>query len=385
MVDQHHDIPDETRHLGAGHPDMGHVAVADDYFRLMCDHTDVALVAADMNLKIVAWNRAATQIFGAGADQMVGTSLLSIIPGAQRAAAEQYFRAAVKDGDISHFEFQDRDELGCPRELAVSAAPLNNESGERIGAVACIDNISPLIRLRERLSQTKKMASLGQMAGALAHYFNNILGGIVTSVDFALATEVPSVKDNVLRMTAKNLGRATRLMQGLLAFAEGDQRNSDLNDLTECMIELVEKKESELTGRGIKLVVKFERIPVVAVPRAPMMTVLRNIVLNAVEAMPAGGTLTLTLGADEINAHVTITDTGGGMSPEQLTRIFEPFFTTKCEGLADAEDHTGLGLAVSHGLVHMMGGEIRAESVADSGSTFHIHIPLHPKDPPDCV
>jgi PAS domain S-box-containing protein len=359
--------------------------VADDYFRLMCDHTDVALVAADMDLNIVAWNRAAAQLFGAGADQMVGTSLLSVIPGIQRAAAEKHFLAAVRSGDISHFEYEDRDEHGCPRELAASAAPLNNEEGDRIGAVACIDNISPLIRLRERLSQTKKMASLGQMAGALAHYFNNILGGIVTSVDYALATEVPSVKDNVLQMTAKNLGRATKLMEGLLAFAEGDQRNSDLNDLTECLIELVEKKEEELTKQGIDLLIEFERIPVVAVPRAPMMTILRNIVSNAVEAMPDGGRLRLKLETDGEHARVTISDSGAGMSPEQLTRIFEPFFTTKTEGLADAGEHTGLGLAVSHGLVHMMGGEIRAESVEESGSLISIHIPLQPKDPPDCT
>ncbi|MCK4657929.1 MAG: PAS domain S-box protein [Phycisphaerae bacterium] len=355
---------------------------SDAFFRMLCEHAGVAVVAAGADLRIRFWNRAAARMFGAAPERMLGTAFLSVISQEERAEAEQMLSQALSGGGIGEFEFCYRDAQGNRRRLAAVISPIVNDEGEIIGVSANIRDITRRVMLQEQVAQNRKMVSLGAMAGAMAHYFNNILGGVITSVDFALACDDPAMTNRVLGKTAHALARAAELGDSLLTFAEGDFRTADLADLTETFLETTEVLEIQLKGSGIELDVLLDPVPVTAVPGVQFKTVLKNVIRNAMEAMPDGGKLTLGLGPIEGGYLVSVRDTGYGVPEQLLDRIFEPFYSTKdCDGEGGESARPGLGLAVAHGIVQVMGGRITVESTVGEGAIFKITLPLNPKLP----
>lgn len=347
----------------------------DIQFRELCEHLGVALIATDNALSIRIWNAAAGRMFGAGSKQMLGTTALSIFPAERREAAEHMFRRAIDDGETSEVEFQSRDDAGRPRELAGTIAPVISATGERVGASICIRDITRRMRLQTELLETGKMTSLGQMAGAISHHFNNILGGVVTSIDYAAAAaDDPTVTRRILHKASKSVVRATTLVNGLLVFAEGGPREDDLGDLTEVLNFLAHELEHTTKDTPIKFDFDVCELAVVPVPRTQLLTVLRNICENAIEAMPEGGTLRVSAGGEEDSASVIISDTGRGLSDEACSRIFEPFWTTK--GQIGEGPASGLGLAIAHGIIQVLGGNISVESEPQKGSSFTVTIPV---------
>lgn len=348
----------------------------DDYLRSLCEHSGASVIGTDAGLCIQFWNQAAARMFGAQATQMLGAPLLSVIPQESRPQAEKMLWSALTAGTIGGFEFCLRDPQGRPRQLAASVAPVMNDEGVIVGASAVVRDITNRMVLQEQLARSRKMASLGQMAGTMAHYFNNILGGIVTSVDFALASDNPAMQKRVLEKTAKSLSRASHLLDSLLTFAEGDYKTADLADLTEIFLEVIEQVTPELEEANIALEVNTTAIAVTPVPGMQMKTVLSNLVHNAMEAMPEGGKLILTLGPADDGYAVRVSDTGCGLTEEQLERIFEPFYSTK-SAVEEGEyvGRPGLGLAVAHGIVQVLGGRIVVQSREGVGSTFEVRLP----------
>jgi PAS domain S-box-containing protein len=355
------------------HPEGGEA-----YFRELCEQIGVALVATDRSLNIQTWNAAAGRMFGAAADRMTGTSVISIIPKDRRIPAERMFREALALGETSELEFQHRDSHGEARELSGTIAPVVSETGDRIGASICIRDITRRIHLQAELHESRKMASLGAMAGAIAHHFNNILGGVVTSIDFAGDCSDIALTKRVLGQTSRALMRAAVLVNGLLAFAEGTPCVDDLSDLTELMNELVDELEREIEGRKIEFTLNLPTLPVVPVPRTQLRTMLRNIAQNAIEAMPNGGSLLMDVSVSESAVVIAISDTGHGLDKDTQSRIFEPFWSTKGDR-ALGSTATGMGLAIAHGLAQVIGATITVASELNKGSTFTVTIP-HPSE-----
>jgi len=190
-------------------------------------------------------------------------------------------------------------------------------------------------------------------------------------VDFALSTDSPDFQARTLRQTSEALARATKLVESLLTFAEGDLRHSDLGDLTEIVINVAEYMEPELASDNVKLVLDLRTIPVTPVPKAQIVTVIENILHNAVDAMPEGGTATIESKVVDGVATLVITDTGCGMDEHALSHVFEPFFSTKNQ-TGDTEGHPGLGLAVAHGLLQVLGHTISVSSKPHEGTTVTI-------------
>lgn len=230
---------------------------AQTYYHQLCRHLGVAVIATDLQLNIRAWNAAATRTFGATEDRMIGTPIAQIIPRERRLIAERMLKRAMQTGETIQLEFQHRNAQGIARELAGTIAPVIAESGERIGASICIRDITRRIELQSELDESRKMASLGEMAGAIAHHFNNILGGAVTSIDFASASDDPRLKSRVLEQVGGALQRATTLVDGLLAFAQGDRRANDLSDLTEVINQLADDTERNIEGSAIEFSVNL--------------------------------------------------------------------------------------------------------------------------------
>lgn len=352
-----------------------------EFFRQLCDQVGITVIATDTQLRIRIWNAAAARMFGAGAELMIGTSVLSVIPQDRRIAAEKMFRRAVDQGDPSELEFQHRDAAGEARELSGSIAPMVIDGGMRTGASVCIRDITKRMRLASELHESRKMGALGEMAGAIAHHFNNILGGIVTSIDYAGTSNDPAVVQRVLGQANRSLVRASALVNGLLAFAASGAHTDDLCDLTELLNELAEEWEANCRKRRVEFVVRLGEMPVVAVPRVQLATILRNISQNALEAMPDGGTLKIEVGVDEERVSVSISDSGRGLDDEARRRMFEPFWTTKQPGVGTSQVVSGLGLAIAYGLSQVIGATIAVESELNKGSRFVVSLARHAQGP----
>jgi len=345
------------------------------YSRQICDQIGAALIVADRDLRIRVWNLAAGRMFGAAAEAMIGSPLLSVIPKERRAPAEKVLREALHSGECAEFEFEDHDAAGRLRELVGVIAAVAADDGERIGVSLCLRDITRRIALQNELHEGRKMRALGEMAGAVAHHFNNILGGVVTSVDYAKSETDQALQSRVLDRASAALLRAMSLVHGLLAFSRGDQRADDLADFTEIMNELADDVEELIAGKPISFVLNLPKLPVLPVARAQVFTALRNIAVNAIEAMPAGGSLRIEVSLDAERIAVSISDTGEGMDELAQSRLFQPFWSTKETVSPMTGTARGLGLAMAHGLMQVVGGSISVTSELGKGSCFQVSIP----------
>jgi len=346
----------------------------EEFFHQLCDQIGVALIATDSELQIRIWNAAAARMFGAARELMIGSSVLSVIPQDRRLHAESLFHHALAEGDPGELEFRHRDAAGEFRELSGSIAPVLLDGG-RVGVSICLRDITKRMRLAADLHESRKLGALGEMAGAIAHHFNNILGGIVTSIDFAQSSDDPAVVTRVLEQTNRSLVRASALANGLLAFAATGAHIDDLSDLTELLNDLAEDLEPTCRKQGVRFVLDLGAPPVVPVPRVQFSTIVRNICQNALEAMPDGGTLRIDVSVFETGARVNISDTGRGLDEETRRRMFEPFWTTKQPGVGTSQVISGLGLAIAHGLSQTIGASIAVESRLNEGSTLTVTVP----------
>ena len=306
---------------------------------------------------------------------MLGTPIIQVIPQDHRTLAERIIRRTLETGEVLQFAFRHGDARARTRELVATVAPVVAEGGVRCAVSMCVRDITNRVDLQNELNESRKMASLGEMAGAIAHHFNNILGGVVTIIDFALGSDDTRLKNRTLEQIGPALQRATALIDGLLAFAQEDRRTEDLSDFTEIINQIADTTERRIEGTGTKLVFHVAKLPVLPVTRAATTTILTNIIENAIEAMPDGGELGINASLEGDHLIVCISDTGCGLDEETQSRIFEPFWTTKTALGSTSATATGLGLAIAHGLAQMVGGSISVTSTLGEGSSFRVVFP----------
>jgi signal transduction histidine kinase len=224
---------------------------------------------------------------------------------------------------------------------------------------------------QDQLVRTEKLAALGRLAAGIAHEVNNPLQPILNCLEVA-TEDIESgepVDVEVLRVAEKEVQRIKTIVARLLDFARpgtGDMRELEIHPLVQEVLVLARK---QLERMHIELTTNIVPVPPLIGNPAQLKQVILNLVLNAMEAMPDGGRLTVGLCPDGGGAAITVRDTGMGMDSEAIAQIFDPFYSTK-------EDGTGLGLAVSYGIIEGHGGQIRVESLPNKGTTFTIWLPL---------
>jgi len=240
-------------------------------------------------------------------------------------------------------------------------------------------------RLEDQLRQSQKMEAIGQLAGGVAHDFNNILTVIHGHASLLMMSDLDDTAARSTQQITQAAERAAGLTRQLLAFSRRQliqPRRLDMNKIVGNMSDML----GRLLGEDVALQLNYSQSPATIEADAGMMEqVLLNLAVNARDAMPRGGQLSVRISVVEINdAHVqkhpearagkfvcvSKSDTGCGIPPENLSRIFEPFFTTK-----DVGKGTGLGLATVYGIVKQHQGWIEVESTVGKGSTFRIYIP----------
>lgn len=347
-----------------------------DYFRHLCLDTGVALIATDLDLRIRFWNRAAGRVFGGSAETMLGQQLVSIVPAERRELAFRLFERALHRGEVSDFEFPHRGPSGEPMYLAVTISPVLDDKTKTMGISVYVRNVTRRMELEREMATTQKMSALGAMAGGIAHHFNNVIGGVITSIDFAQTSDDPQFVRRLLSTAVSALSRASQLTQSLLVFAEGDRTDSTPADLVDTVREYLRPLTGRLARQRIELVTRLQAIQA-AFPLRRINTILERLIDNAIEAMPQGGTLHIETYVDNGQAVMLLRDTGVGISSDDLSHLFEPFFTTKTEINSDHTQHVGLGLAVVHGVVRDLGGTVCITSEPDQGTTCVVRLPLN--------
>ena len=355
---------------------------ATQLLRSVLSSVDDAIITIDETGVIHSVNPATVRQFGYAEDELIGqnVSLLMYKPFTQE--HEGYLFSYLKTGIAKiigigrEVECRRSDETRFPAELTVTEFSLEGE--RRFTGV--LRDITERQRLQTQFMQAQKMEAVGRLAGGVAHDFNNLLTIISGYCELLLMSDFPvgdKRRDSIA--TIRDAGeRAARLTQQLLAFSRKaliEPKLIDLNELVSDSVKLLRR----LIGEDIILAVVTapKPIPIKADP-GQFEQVIMNLVVNARDAMPIGGRLTIetsvitsTDPGGPLLACLAVSDTGQGVSDEVKEKIFEPFFTTKGVGKG-----TGLGLAVVHGVVTQSGGQITIESSIGVGTTFRIVLPM---------
>lgn len=238
-------------------------------------------------------------------------------------------------------------------------------------------------QLRQQLLHAQKLSSVGALASSVAHEFNNILTTIINYARLALRSQQDEAgRTQALEKILKGGQRAATIISSMLGFARNTATHREETDLVSLVEEVLILTEKDLSKHRIQVEKKYHSRPKAPVVPGQIEQVLLNLVINARQAMPRGGRLTLDVRENPRTqmAELRIADTGIGISPERLRLIFEPFYTTK-EPDGDGSGGTGLGLSVCRQIItEQHQGWINVKSLVGKGSTFTIRLPLKLED-----
>jgi len=262
--------------------------------------------------------------------------------------------------------------------LNVAVAPLRSISNNQTGAIIVLENVTSRIKLEETLQQSEKLSSIGLLAAGVAHEVNTPLTGVSSYTQMLLGM-IPETdpKHALLQKVQKQTDRASNIVGNLLNFSRtgnaAEFTEIDLNKLLDDTLQLL---EPQLRKSQVEIVKNYAELPPKIFGNAgKLQQVFTNLIINARDAMFGGGEITLTTDFEnEDEVVIEVTDTGSGIEPENLIKIYDPFFTTKGVGSG-----TGLGLAVSYGIVQEHAGTITATSEVGFGTTFRLVFPMAQK------
>jgi len=363
---------------------------ASDEWRDTFDATRDLIMLTDCAGNVVKANRAVTELLGRPFPEILGCPAVELfadptVPEGWHPLAGTLAGEGRREGELHLAD--------SGRWVEATADPVHDRDGVLRGAVFTLRDVTDRRRaeeekreLQQQLSQIQKMDSIGRLAGGIAHDFNNMLSIVLGYGEMAAYRLEEGHPARAPLDTVMNAAeRAAALTQQLLAFSRKQvltMRVLDVNQLV--------RRMARMLGRIVRADIRFELHPAPALrhvlaDRSQLEQVVLNLVVNARDAMPGGGTLAIStrdvvFGPDDpvpcpaivpgAYVEVAVRDTGVGMSEELREKIFEPFFTTKGEGKG-----TGLGLATVYGIVLQHGGSICVESVPGAGSTFRVFLP----------
>ena len=345
---------------------------------------DDGLLVADLSDRVVRWNRALEELYGIRREEAVGRTLGDLFD----ATVVDAIRAARRDTPdgavLSRIPLTGRG-AAADRAMIANAAvvPLRaSEDGAETtaGTIVILEDITRRVELEEQLQISEKMASIGLLAAGVAHEVNTPLTGISSFTQMLLEGASPEdPRTRLLEKIERQTFRAAKIVNGLLNLARpaastgGETAPVDLNVVVADVLSLL---EHQFSLQHVK--VRRELHPsavVVTAMEHKLQQVFLNLFLNAKDAMPKGGWLSVATRLDGDRVFVEVSDTGSGIPNEYLARIYDPFFTTKTTGQG-----TGLGLSITYGIVREHGGSIECESVLGQGTRFVLDFPPAPAE-----
>jgi hypothetical protein len=343
-----------------------------EYNENILESLDSGIVVLDLDGRVVRWNRAMEGLYGRARAEVLGQPLDAVFPEAFLEALRGSLVLGGHDQIANVYKLHLPAADGRSQMVNLAVAPFQAAPGERCGTILILDDITARIRLEEQLQHAEKMASVGLLAAGVAHEVNTPLAGISSYTQLLRGQlEESDPRQQVLEKIEKQSFRAAKIINGLLNFSRSSGTEFDQVDVNKVLADVLALVEHQLDGSRIRVRRELaERVPPVRGNENRIQQVFFNLILNARDAMPSGGWLTLRTHADEETVVVEVGDTGHGIRREHIRRIYDPFFTTKGIGKG-----TGLGLSVSYGIVQEHGGAIFVESDPGQGTTFQVALP----------
>lgn len=350
----------------------------------LVEWSEDAIIGENLEGVITSWNSGAQKMFGYTAAEAVGRHASMLLPvGREDEVTENISRSAKGEGH-RHESVRICKE-GKEITVALTVSPVRGPHGEVIGISTIARDISDRKKLEEQLRHSQKMEAVGRLAGGIAHDFNNLLS-VIVGYTYVLQSSLP--EDEMLRNSAEQVmsaaDKASALTRQLLAFSRRQVLQPEVIDLNDILVGM-EKMLPRVIGEDVEVrTVRTPDIKCVKADPGQIEQVIMNLVVNARDAMPNGGKLTIetaevhferndaavhNVGAGDY-VLLAVSDTGVGMDAETRAHIFEPFFTTKEPGQG-----TGLGLATVYGIVNQSGGFIWVYSEIGKGTTFKLYFP----------
>ncbi|MGD0918648.1 MAG: PAS domain S-box protein [Thermodesulfobacteriota bacterium] len=356
---------------------------ANEFLMKLIESSVDGIIVTTMKGNILIFNQGAENILGYEAGEVAGKLNIRSIypPGVAKEVMEKLKSPDYGGvGKLKSFPILHRRKDGVMIEGDLSASIIYDEEGNEIASIGIFKDLRERLRMERELQKTQqallqseKLAAMGRLTSQIAHELNNPIYGIMNTLEL-LKTEVPpeSKRRRILELSLSETQRLTEMLRSMLSFSKPEEEKRKpikINELVEGILLVMEKQMKEA---NINVETCFDNeIPEIMASTNQMRQVMLNMIKNAKEAMPKGGTLTVRTSREDNKVLIRIEDTGIGIPEEIRDKIFEAFFTTK-----QKVKGVGLGLSVCYGIIKDHGGEIRVQSEEEKGTTFIISMPI---------
>ncbi len=348
-----------------------------DFNENIVESINVGIMALDMEDRIESWNAQMEVMYAVPRWQTLTQPVRRVFP---PEFVEEFYRARQNSGINNLYKFRLKTPAGETRTVNVAIAPLVTRKFDVIGRLIIMDDITERVELESQLFQADKLSSIGLLAAGVAHEVNTPLA-VISSYTQMLAKQLQGdpQKSGLLEKITRQTFRASEIINNLLNFSRTSGSEFSDVDLNKVITDTLALLEHQLKVAKIQIHSDLmPTIPPIQGNAGRLQQVFLNLFLNAKDAMPGGGKLSVaTSNGDMVS--VRVSDTGSGIAPEHVQRIYDPFFTTKTAQKEGQPRGTGLGLSVTYGIIQEHSGKIRVESQPGAGTTFALDFPLSRK------
>jgi PAS domain S-box-containing protein len=337
--------------------------------------SDDVILSKNLDGIITSWNDAATRVFGYNAGEMIGKSILKLIPEHLHSDEKTILENIRAGRRVEHFETVRLTKRGELIDVSLTVSPVKDAQGQVIGASKILRDISTRKRMERSLLQAEKIAATGRMAATIAHEINNPLEAVMNLL-YLLRPKITDDEGlNYLSTAESELGRVSHIAKQTLGYYR-EHAAASMASLAEIAQHAITIYEPRCAAAGITIEKSLSSSRKVVLRRGEMMQVISNLIANAIYAMPGGGVLSIAVSDTTTptdGVALNIADNGAGIAPDVLPKVFDAFFTTR------ATVGTGIGLFIAKNFVEGHGGQISIESHTQPekhGTTVRIFLPL---------
>jgi PAS domain S-box-containing protein len=338
------------------------------------ESVSVGVLAVDLEDKIESWNAQMEVMYALPRAEALGRRLADVFP---VSFVEEFYRVRQVPGINNLYKFRLGTPAGDTRITNIAIAPLVTREFDVIGRIIILDDMTDRVELESQLAQAEKLSSIGLLAAGVAHEVNTPLA-VISSYAQMLSKQLQGDerRSALLEKITNQTFRASEIVNNLLNFSRTGSSEFTEVDVNKVVTDTLALLEHQFKTAHVKVEQHLTpSLPKIYGNTGKLQQVFLNLFLNAKDAMPSGGTLTV----GSTNGHaveVQVRDTGSGIAPEHIRRIYDPFFTTKKSPRQGHSGGTGLGLAVTYGIIQEHAGKIRVESEPGAGTQFTMEFPM---------
>ena len=344
-------------------------------FRQLYDEAPVGYQEVDVAGHIIRVNRTELEMLGYTSDEMLGRPVWEFMVDPERARKSFTYKIEEMISPGGAYERTFVLKNGSTLPALIEDRPIRNAAGRIIGLRSTIQDITERKRAEERLQETGRLVSIGELAAGVAHEINNPLTIVAGFAEVLMAKQLEQPAGDYVQRIYSESQRAAKIVKNLLSFARKYEPQKQYMCVTDVLTEALELKAHDLMVNNIQITRSWPvELPLTMIDKHQLLQVFLNVLTRACSALvksQGGGEIILGVTATEDTINIGIADNGPGIATEHLHKIFDPFFTTKSLG-----EGTGLGLSICYGIVGQHGGDMWAESRAGEGTTFYIELPI---------